>query len=354
MAQRMLPCTGCHGKEGRAAATALTRASPASPPAICTTSCSTSATAGAHYALMTHLLEHALRRLPARDRRALRLAGPAYPPPQTAGAPADGSRAANLLVAPGDAAGLPACVQCHGAAMTGVAPGDPGAAGLPRDYLNAQLGAWPPARAGCTRLHGAIAPALPPEDLTAVATWLAAQPVPAKPRQTLARGRCRCSCGSVPPRSCRVPAAEPRVAAVRKAHVNRRPAHERVLVALLARLLAGAPGCWLNLRDEAPPTAAAPPFRSRHAPSRWPAAPTWCARATASAATPTAAARRLPAAAASRRRSARCTPATSRPTRRPASALAAATISGARCTTAAPRDGRLLYPAFPYPNYTRR
>ena len=55
----------------------------------------------------------------------------------------------------------------------------------------------------------------------------------------------------------------------------------------------------------------------------------------------------------SRRRSAPSTPSTSRPTRTPASAAGRPTSSGARCTTAARRDGRLLYPAFPYPNYTR-
>ena len=47
------------------------------------------------------------------------------------------------LVRRGDAARkLPACIACHGAALTGVAPNVPGLLGLPRDYLIGQLGGW--------------------------------------------------------------------------------------------------------------------------------------------------------------------------------------------------------------------
>jgi hypothetical protein len=47
MAQRTMACTACHGEQAAPAPTATTRAWPASPPATCTTSCSTFATAGA-------------------------------------------------------------------------------------------------------------------------------------------------------------------------------------------------------------------------------------------------------------------------------------------------------------------
>lgn len=62
----------------------------------------------------------------------------------------------------------------------GARPAIPGLLGLPRDYLVAQLGAW---RSGARRASvpdcmADIARALSPEDLTAVAEWLAAQPVP--------------------------------------------------------------------------------------------------------------------------------------------------------------------------------
>ena len=71
------------------------------------------------------------------------------------------------------AAKLPACVGCHGAGLTGVLPNTPGLLGLPRDYINAQLGAW---RTGERRAHAPdcmaqVARTLTPEDLNAVASW---------------------------------------------------------------------------------------------------------------------------------------------------------------------------------------
>ena len=74
-----------------------------------------------------------------------------------------------------------ACTGCHGTQMTGLAPFIPGLLGLPRDYLNAQLGAW---RSGQRRAlppdcMAQVAQRLSPEDIGAVSAWLAAQPVPA-------------------------------------------------------------------------------------------------------------------------------------------------------------------------------
>jgi cytochrome c553 len=65
--------------------------------------------------------------------------------------------------------------------MTGRAPFIPGLLGLPRDYLNAQLGAW---RSGQRRAlppdcMAQVAERLSPEEIGAVSAWLAAQPVPA-------------------------------------------------------------------------------------------------------------------------------------------------------------------------------
>ncbi len=89
------------------------------------------------------------------------------------------------LVYQGDAArGIPACAQCHGLALTGVAPAIPGLVGLPRLYLSSQLGAWltdarhalPP---DCMATVGAK---LSTADVNAVTSWLALQPVPADSR----------------------------------------------------------------------------------------------------------------------------------------------------------------------------
>ena len=84
---------------------------------------------------------------------------------------------------------LPACVQCHGAALTGVLPATPGLLGLPRLYLASQLGAW------LTNERHAAVPDCMAEvgrrmwtsDVNAVASWLATQPMPAntKPAASL-------------------------------------------------------------------------------------------------------------------------------------------------------------------------
>ena len=122
-------------------------------------------------------------------------------PPGTADA-REAARGATL-VRQGDAArGLPACVRCHGATMTGVAPAVPGLLGLPRDYLIAQLGAW---RTGLRRAHAPdcmadIARRLPETDIAAVATYLAQQPMPrdARPAAALPEPM-PADCGTVTP-----------------------------------------------------------------------------------------------------------------------------------------------------------
>ena len=63
----------------------------------------------------------------------------------------------------------------------GLAPFVPGLIGLPRDYLNAQLGAWRTGErsAQAPDCMADIARRLTPEDLSAVVAWLASQRVPA-------------------------------------------------------------------------------------------------------------------------------------------------------------------------------
>lgn len=93
------------------------------------------------------------------------------------------------LVREGDAArGIPACVQCHGVALTGVQPAIPGLLGLPRLYVSSQLGAW------LTNERHAMAPdcmadigrRMSTADIKAVASWLAVQPMPADTRPAAA------------------------------------------------------------------------------------------------------------------------------------------------------------------------
>jgi cytochrome c553 len=88
------------------------------------------------------------------------------------------------LVTRGDAAlKVPACVACHGKRLTGALPGVPGLIGLPRDYINAQFGAWRNGtrRAARPDCMGQIAGRLSLSDVSAISAWLASEPLPADP-----------------------------------------------------------------------------------------------------------------------------------------------------------------------------
>jgi cytochrome c553 len=185
MAQRMLACTGCHGKEGRAASDGFHPRIAGKPAGYLLQQLRAFRDGRRQYALMTALLDplsDAYLREIAEHFAAIELP---YPAPQPATAAADVLDRGRTLVLEGDATlRVPACVACHGAALTGVQPSLPGLVGLPRDYLNAQLGAW---RAGQRRAASpdcmaGIARALAPQDIAAVSQWLAAQPVPAPSR----------------------------------------------------------------------------------------------------------------------------------------------------------------------------
>jgi cytochrome c553 len=74
---------------------------------------------------------------------------------------------------------IPACVACHGKVLGGMEPAIPGLVGLDAEYIGAQMGAWR------TKLRRAqepdcmanIASLLVPGDISAIAAWLASQPV---------------------------------------------------------------------------------------------------------------------------------------------------------------------------------
>lgn len=185
MAQRTMACTACHGTEGRAGPDGYYPRIAGKPAGYLYNQLLHFRDGRRHYGLMTRLLD------PLSDAYLLEIAQHfasldlPYPPPLPTAAPAPMMARGRTLALQGDASRkLPACAACHGPQLTGVQPNTPGLLGLPRDYLNAQLGAW---RSGQRRAHAPdcmadIAKALPPEDLTAVATWLAAQPLPANPK----------------------------------------------------------------------------------------------------------------------------------------------------------------------------
>lgn len=182
LARRARACTGCHGEQGRAAADAYHPRIAGKPAAYLYEQLLAFRDGRRRYALMTHLLE------PLSDDYLRDLAGhfaalnlPHAPPVAGPPAAAEVLARGHQLVTQGDAARrLPACTTCHGEGLTGVLPGVPGLLGLPRDYLNAQLGAW---RSGTRRARAPdcmaeITRRLAPEDIGALSAWLAQQPLP--------------------------------------------------------------------------------------------------------------------------------------------------------------------------------
>jgi cytochrome c553 len=185
MAQRVLACTGCHGRQGRAAPDGFYPRIAGKPAGYLYNQLLNFRDARRHYALMNGLLaplDDAYLREIAAHFASLEIP---YPPP-AATALGDAERAsAARLVTEGDAKRhVPPCIACHGKAMTGTAPFVPGLLGLPRDYLNAQLGAWreDKRRAQSPDCMSRVAKAIAPEEISAISAWLAAQPVPADAR----------------------------------------------------------------------------------------------------------------------------------------------------------------------------
>jgi len=155
-----------------------------------------------HYPLMTYLVGH----LPDDYLREIAqhfaaLAPTVLPPAPAAASPQVRERGRQLVFDGDPARRIPACVACHGARLTGVQPSIPGLLGLPRDYVNAQFGAW---RNGVRRAHAPdcmaeISARLSPDDVAAVSGWLAAAPLPsnARPDARIARPL-PLACGSAP------------------------------------------------------------------------------------------------------------------------------------------------------------
>lgn len=206
MAQRMLACTGCHGKDGRAVGNVYFPRLAGKPAGYLYNQLLNFRDGRRSYALMTGMVtllsDDYLHEI-AQYFAALDLP---YPAPAASNLPPQTIRMAQALVQQGDPRReLPACGSCHGAALTGVLPHVPGLLGLPRDYINAQLGAWKTGQRHAAEpdCMAQVARSLSVEEVSAVSAWLSAQPVPAATHAVAAarlerRGTPRPVCGSAP------------------------------------------------------------------------------------------------------------------------------------------------------------
>jgi cytochrome c553 len=181
MAERMSACMTCHGKEGRAAPDGFYPRIAGKPADYLYAQLKHFQQRRRNYEPMTHMvrnLSDAYLREIADYFSGLNLP---YPPPLAVSATLSELRRGELLVKQGDSAlGIPACNQCHGEKMTGMLPATPGLLGLPRDYINSQIGSWKEGtrKSASPNCMSKVAKQLRAEDLSAIAGWLAAQPVP--------------------------------------------------------------------------------------------------------------------------------------------------------------------------------
>ena len=190
MAERTRACTACHGEQGRAGPDGYYPRLAGKPAGYLYHQLQNFQQGRRQYSLMQGLIAplsdeylHAM----AEHFASLHIP---YPPPTAATATKEVLTKGKSLVLEGDKARhIPACVQCHGNALTGVQPAIPGLLGLPRDYLNAQLGGW---QTGLRKAHApdcmaTIAKQLSDEDVNAISQWLSSQPVPANAAPAAAR-----------------------------------------------------------------------------------------------------------------------------------------------------------------------
>ncbi len=183
IAQRVLACTACHGKDGRATNAGYFPRIAGKPAAYLYNQLRNFREGRRTNPVMTHLVDHLSDAYLREMADYFASQDLPYPPPQTANAPAAVLERAQALVQQGDAQRkIPACTQCHGMAMTGVLPAFPGLLGLPRDYLVSQLGAWQTDKrqAVAPDCMGQIAKRLTADEVSAVATWLSSQTLPAQ------------------------------------------------------------------------------------------------------------------------------------------------------------------------------
>lgn len=199
--QRVMACTACHGKEGRAAADGYYPRIAGKPAGYLYNQLVNFREGRRTYPLMTYMVEHlsdAYLLEMAKYYADLQLP---YPPPQTINvSPPVMARGRELALKGDPSKNVPACIACHGNALTGIAPAIPGLVGLPRDYLSSQFGAWKNGarRAAAPDCMAQIAARLSVEDISAASAWIASQPVPANSRAIADPAVLPMPCGGVP------------------------------------------------------------------------------------------------------------------------------------------------------------
>jgi cytochrome c553 len=185
IAERTRACTACHGKEGRATREGFFPRIAGKPAGYLYNQLVNFRDGRRQNAAMVYLVQHlsdAYLQEIADYYGGLDLP---YPPLPAGTRPAAELARGEALALHGDPARqIPSCVECHGRSLTGVLPGIPGLLGLPRNYLVGEFGAWRNGqrRAASPDCMADITKRLSDEDVAAIASWLAAQPMPSDTR----------------------------------------------------------------------------------------------------------------------------------------------------------------------------
>lgn len=185
MASRVQACVACHGAEGRASPEGYYPRIAGKPEGYLYNQLIAFRDGSRQHAAMNGIVQHLSNDYLLQIARYFAAQNPPYPAPAKSTASTNELEQGKRLVFEGFASKkIPACAACHGQALTGVEPYTPGLLGLPRDYLNAQLGKWrngqrKAAEPDC--MH-TVVKALSSEELNTATAYLAAQAVPANPK----------------------------------------------------------------------------------------------------------------------------------------------------------------------------
>jgi mono/diheme cytochrome c family protein len=201
MEQRARPCTTCHGSATQASKDGFSPRIAGKPAGYLYNQLVSFRDGRRGYPPMVYLVQYMtddyLREMAAYF-AGLELP---FPPPDDASAltAAETMRARQLVEHGDKTRDVPACVACHGATLSGAAPAIPSLLGLPRQYMNEQFGAW---RNGKLRsvapdCMAEVARRVAPADIALLTSWLAAQPVPPHLRPASLPRKLPLECGSV-------------------------------------------------------------------------------------------------------------------------------------------------------------
>jgi len=203
IAQRVIACTACHGKEGAASSDGIYPRIAGKPQTYLFNQLLNFRDGRRQYPLMSYLLANLSDAYLHEIASYFSQQHPPYSPPQPPTATAAILARGHTLVWQGDTSKqVPACIACHSKNLAGMTPAIPGLIGLPHDYINAQFGAW---KNGVRKAHAPdcmaqITARLSLADINAVSSWLATQAVSDTARPAAAdTAKLPLSCGSVTP-----------------------------------------------------------------------------------------------------------------------------------------------------------